>query len=264
MTAALVFTCCWFGYILHSIIARKESFRQVRLSLLVPILVIIPGMVSWFKGFHGSSEAGVAWIYPTKALFWQTFLSLVGMGFGFDGGRVFPGFFLLLFICCPIFMLMADPDKRAQKSVWSLTTAILCLLAILAAISITRGIYQGTGSTSRYCEFGFLLIPLTALAWWLTLKHGRLRLMLLGLFWGTCFLAYLDNWSYSPYRDIRQMNYFVMEMLEENLAGKGADLLFPWTHPQPLETYFKSARKLDVKFTRQFGGITGNRSTGAP
>jgi hypothetical protein len=263
MTTALVFICCWSGCILFRIAAGKESLRQVGLLLLVPVLTIIPGLVTWFIGFRGSSEAGVAWTYPTTALFWQTFLSLVGMGFGFDGGRVFPGMLFLLIISCPMIMLMADSEKRTQKSVWQVTTGILCILAILAAISITRGIYAGTESTSRYCEFGFLLIPLTALAWWLALKHGRQRHMVLGLFWAICFLAYLDNWSYAPYRDMRQMNYFVIETLEENLAGKGSGL-FPWTYPQPLEQYFNSARKLDVKFTRQFSGMSDNRPKGAP
>ena len=65
-----------------------------------------------------------------------------------------------------------------------------------------------------------MLIPLTSIAWWLALKHIVLRGVvfcphLAGML---CFIR--DDWSFSPYRDIGQMELLVVESLEDYSLGE--------------------------------------------
>jgi hypothetical protein len=252
MTIAAVLLPCWALYLITQANRGLIPWRNVWIQIVCGVAIISMVAVSWIIGYRQPSDC--VWLSPFTWLFWDTILNLISFSFGFDMSHPLPGVICLLVVILPIVLLWSNKELRSQKRVWQLTTGILCILAILATISITRGNFVGTSKTSRYVEFGLILIPLTSIAWWLALARISQRFVVLALLWGACFISFYDNWSFSPYRDGGQMDRFVLEALEEYSLGRG-DGVFPWSHPKPLPPFFEGARQLKVKFTRQFQGI---------
>jgi hypothetical protein len=252
MTVAFLFFICWTLFVLVTIVkgtcAGKKGFS---LLLLGGITVVSCG-VSWVAGFTHSNGSGLG--IPSGRIFWDTFLNLISFGFGFELEHPLPGTVCILVCGMTIILLLKDKEMRSRAGVWQVVTGILAVFAILATISMARGNYAGSSKISRYAEFGLLLIPLMSMACWLAFKNRVLRGSVLLVFWLICFVSFSDTWSFSSYRDAGQMELFELETLEEYLDGRG-DGSFPWSFLKPLPPYFDAARRLDVKFTRQFKGF---------
>lgn len=252
MTIAAVLLPCWAVFVFVQIAnGRIQKKTGVGLLLSGAAMVSVTA-ASWLLGYRQPADAD--WISPFTSLFWDTFLNLLSFGFGVETEHPLPGAVCLAVILLPLLLLWQKRELRRQPVVWQSTTGVLLVLAILATISITRGSFIGTPKVSRYAEFGLLLIPLTAISWWLALPQGIRRYGVLLLLWVSCCISFSDDWSFSPYREGAQMDTFVLEALEDYSRGRG-DGVFPWTHPKPLPPFFEGARRLDVKFTRQFRGL---------
>ena len=171
----------------------------------------------------------------------------VSFGFGFELMQGLPGVVCLLFAICPLLLLLGRKETRWLPSTWQALTAILSILAVLAAITLGRGNF-GEPKTSRYSEFGMMLIPLTALAWWLVFKEGRkLKAILLSL-WIMCFAGYFNDWSTQKYAESKQIELYNLECVEGYFAGIGNGVCQGRTTPFDLDR----AKAMGAKFTRQF------------
>jgi hypothetical protein len=249
MTISSVLFPCWALFVLSQIATGRVTRQRGILLLLTGSTVVAITAASWVFSFRQPS--GWTWVTPLSGLFWDTFFNLLSFGFGFEIVHPLPGVICLVVVVLPLILLWRDKELRSQTGVWQVTTGVLVFLAILVTISITRGSAVGTSKLSRYAEFGLILIPLTSIAWWLALRRSVKRSVVIALLWGACFVSFIDDWSFSPYRDAGQMGRFVLEALEDYFVGH-VDVVFPWTHPDPLTPFFEGARKLNVRFTRQF------------
>jgi hypothetical protein len=184
--------------------------------------------------------------------FWKCFINLVGLGFGFREEGLFSGILCLTISLLPCFLLFYKNNTRWETSTWQIVTAILGILAALAAICIGRGSLLGSSKSSRYAEFAFLLIPYSSIAWWLLLKGSNRRGVFLTVLWVFCLITYRDDWAASViYRDIEQLDLKTLECVESYSLGVG-DGLCPETYPEPIGKYYDRAKKYGVNFTRQF------------
>jgi hypothetical protein len=230
-------------------IAQKRIDAQRGRRVLVLMAVIVGfGMLAWFYGYS-SAERDVTqspYVFPTDGRFWIFFLNLLSFSFGVATPGLFPGIVILLLLLLPGIKLLAKSESRWQAATWSILSAMVGILLVLATVSMTRTSLNM--KTSRYVEIGFLLIPCLAMAWWLALNSRTMRLLVLALVWGACTISYFDDWTALPYRHAKQDDLTTLECVESYFAGKGDGICLGVKSPRELDR----AKELGVKFTRQF------------
>jgi hypothetical protein len=217
-------------------------------SLAVGWLVIGAGIGLWFAGYP-TPEGHRALTMPADSAFWRYFLTILSYGFGIERDSLLPGMICLVWVLAPAGLLLAARDRRQDASTWLIVTAICALLVTLAVISMGRASFS-IAKHSRYAEFGMLLIPLAAVAWWRALAPGRVRSGLLILFWAGCFVSFANDWSSGKYSTMRQVNIFTLECIERYYRGVGDGTCSEAT-PATLD----AVRLLGVNFVRKAGGI---------
>jgi hypothetical protein len=235
----------------------RISVKHACRSLGVSLVIVGAGVASWYSGYE-TNPIPTPRVSFFSGQFWDCYLDLVSFGFGFNNSALLPGAICLFVVLCPVILLVSRQRTYINPGTWKVTTGIIGILAVLAAIAVTRGALAGAGKTSRYAEIGFMLIPLAALAWWLVLQGRGQRRLILSALWFLLFISYFDNWTANPYRVSKQLDLFFVENLEYH-KKEGGDFLFPDIYPFPIKDYFERAEKLDVHFTRQFTAPIGER-----
>lgn len=183
--------------------------------------------------------------------FWNYVLNIVSFGFGFNSVQILPGIVCLAIVVTPFVILLIKKETRWQPSTWSVLSSVMGILAVLFAISMGRSNMDWTPKMSRYAEIGFMLIPYTALGWWLAIKNAFSRYVVLSFLWLFCFIAFLDNWSTSGYALHKQANLYDLNYIEEYYSGID---IYPYlSTPADLDR----ARILGVRFSRQFTSVGG-------
>jgi hypothetical protein len=217
-------------------------------------LLVCAGAAFWSFGYSAPVDPQPLTM-PTQLSYWLFFFNILSLGFGFVAENPFPGIICLFFVIAPVLMLLSNREKRADIANWQLAAAIIAIIVTFAAISAGRASYS-TPKHYRYVEFGMLLIPFAAMAWYRALESARSRLLLLSLFWGALLLSYSDDWSIDKFRRMKQVNIFTSECIEDYYSGRGdgncIDPVYRISSPAALD----AARTLGVSFSRR---ILGNR-----
>lgn len=199
----------------------KKQIKPVTGHIIV-IACTLPMIPCIYLRFHGYQKAGWTPIQtsPLTVDFWAYFSNILSLGFGFIDVNVIPGIICSIIILIPMVLLVMNSKTRWETSTWSVVTAILGIFAVLAAISYGRGGFNEP-KTSRYSEYGLMLIPLASLAWWLVLKNTRSRFIVLSALWIALFISFNDTWSVQPYREKKQIDVFHLECIESYFEGTG-------------------------------------------
>jgi hypothetical protein len=254
-TAWVVFGVVYLFCISVYIFAGIRGGRINRLSglrfLLIICTTLFGGVLLYYHGYMAPEWPPLK-LYPNEIRFWNYFLNIVSFGFGFDAENRLPGMVSLLFTASPLFVLLVRKESRWRPSTWQVLTAILGILAVLAAITLGRGNFAEP-KTSRYSEFGMMLIPLSALAWWLVCKEGGTQKVILPFLWLVCCGSFLNNWSTQKYAEEKQIELYNLECVEGYYNGIGDGVCQGRTTASDLDR----ARDLGAKFTRQFHSIEG-------
>jgi hypothetical protein len=250
---ALVFLVCDSIFTLANISGRLIDRTAGLRHLLLRWAITLPAMLVWILGYKKPEATwGVPdWLLPWEGKFWDMFLNLLGFGFGVDGESPLPGIIWLAIVIIPVILLLKEKQTRWEPSTWQVTAAIAGSLAAVALITVGRGNMGFSIKVSRYVIFGFLLVPYTAMAWWLAVRSMQWRRIVMIAFWGMVAAAYCNNWDYGVYRDIGQQELQNLECVERynNRTGDG---VCPGSFVLPIGTYFDNAKALGIHFTRQF------------
>lgn len=231
-------------YLVSGMASRRiETAAGVR-ALAVAWFLVGTGLGLWFYGYPAPTGERLLTL-PTDSAFWVYFLSILSYGFGFEVESLIPGIACLLFALLPVVLLLKTRERRQEGATWLLVTAIVALLATLAAISVGRASFS-IARHSRYAEFGMLMIPLIAAAWWRALAPGRVRHLVLAFFWIGCCVSFANDWSAGKYQTMRQVNLLNLECIERYYRGVGDGSCSEAT-PVALD----AARSLELNFTRR-------------
>lgn len=226
---------------------RKVSLRRAAICWLVLGTIL----AAWLRGYNSAAPLTL----PNDAGFWSFYLNLVSLGFGFEYDLPAIGLFCLLLCLLPLGILLLGKETRWQRVTWITVAGSCATLLTLASIAMGRAFSPYMASFSRYAELGFLLIPFTALAWWLALSTKLWRGIVLTLLWGVCFIGFADDWTASPYQDLEQIKQVDLACIEGYIKRE-SDGDCPGNFPDnPLATATQeidSAVRLKVNFTRQF------------
>lgn len=244
LACAAIFTA---AHVARHPVDRRAGVRFV----VIGAVVIVVGIVLNRAGY-GPAGWTPPRIYPFEALFWEHFLNIVSLGFGFQQLSLGVGVACLALTIAPLAMLLRCRETRWRQSTWQLVTGILGILAMLATISVGRA-YFAAPKTSRYAEVGFMLVPYASLAWWLALRPGRVRAAGLALAWLLCFAGFRDDWSAAVWAIERQADSATLECAEAYYGGLGDGICQGRTEPADLDR----AKQLGVRFTRQFASPPG-------
>lgn len=248
---AVIYLLCTTIFTAGQMIHKRVDHRTGWQFMLVCGTIITVGIVLSRVGYEPDGWSPQR-IYPFEALFWEHFLNLVSFGFGFERVHLLPGFVCLLVTLTPLVLLLIDPDARWNSSTWQLLAAILGILAVLAAISIGRA-YFAEPKTSRYAEVAFMLVPYVSLAWWLALRAGRMRSVVLLSLWMCCLFSFGNNWSTDSWAFTKQVDIYNLECVEGYFKGIGDGVCQGRTTAEDLDR----AKQLNVRFTRQFTTTLG-------
>jgi hypothetical protein len=248
----IVFLVCGTLYFMIEDTGQKKS-PAGRRNILLVWSVLVTCIVFWFLDFKkpGPSWGLPEWLLPIELKFWSSYLTLLGYSFGFELESLLPGMICLVVVLAPLVILLLDREKRRDAASWQVATAIMGARAVIGLLVVGRGNMPYGIKVSRYVIFGNLLIPFTAMAWWLALKSGRQRAVALTMLWCFCAAAYWNNWDFRVYRDVRQLELVNLECVAE-YSRTGGDGMCPGTYLFPIGRFYDSARELDVHFTRQF------------
>lgn len=241
-----VYLICVSVYTVAGIIEKRIDCTTGWRFLL--IVCSFCGVSLWLFFFgREASPSLVPLVYPSCFKFWDFLLNVISFGFGFKQVHILPGAVCLILVVLPPGLLLIKKETRWLPSTWLVLSAVLGILAVLAAISIGRAwIYPA--KTSRYVEIAFLLIPYTALGWWLVMKEGYARLAMLSLLLIFCFVSFFDDWSTKGYALYNQFSLYDLEDVEAYYSGTGEKICPELSTPSDLDR----AKSLDIKFTRQF------------
>lgn len=243
---------CFLG--LHLREQHRQSPLTARQKAVIAgsLLLTASAAFSWFIGY-GRPENHPRLTLPFEAGFWDFFLNLLSSGFGIGAVNWQIGLFLLVVIVSPVCWMFSRRDRVRGGNFWLLTALLACLLAALAVIAASRASFgvEYAKNASRYAEFTFLLVPLTALFWWLVLRHHRLaRNGLLAVFWLFCLYSYRDCWDLAfTYDDVRQNKLNGLQCLEAHCLGQ-SDEICRGVYDKPLENRLETARKMRLSFVR--------------
>jgi len=251
VAVATILLSCRTVYLAVTLRRSDDGRQGIVASLAISWLLTAAGIIYWLSGFKRSSVETVQRLLPTEGRFWDQFLNLLSYGFGFDTTSVFPGVAILLFLLLPVALLLLNRTSRWEKSTWQILQAILILLALAAMITFGRGGMFTTLKLSRYTVYISPLLLFGGIAWWLLLRGRRELAGVMAGYLLFCFAAFLDNWNYAIYRDLRQMDRMNIECVARYASGAG-DGNCPGTHGVPIGGFFDNARKLDINFTRRF------------
>jgi hypothetical protein len=249
-TAGIVVgTTCMVGMTIHTLMANSERNLSSKDWVTLLCLWLLFGLIlfAWFNGYRNPSQL----IFIDDRRFWDFFVTLVALGFGFKEYQTVAGLICLVSCISPLVFLLVKTETRQHRATWLVITASSAIMLTLASISTGRAVIPGMASFSRYAELGYMLIPITAIAWWLAVKDIKRRNFVLVLFWGICFVGYADEWTTSPYRDLKQLNMMILECVEDYMNGTG-DGNCPGNPSLTGSQDLDSAIRLDASFTRPY------------
>lgn len=246
----LVILTCKTVYSTAGILRRHPPRDRELRQLLLLWGLIVPTVMFLFYDFK-KPETNPDWLLPNKVKFWESFLNLLSFGFGIESDYLLPCVVCLAIVVSPIILLLVDKTTRWKPTTWQVLTATFTILAVIALITIGRGNMIGSIKVSRYAIFSLLLVPLAAMSWWLAVNSTGKRYVMLGLLWGFCIATFWNDWNYGIYSDLMRDDVLNLECVEKYSNGQGSGMC-EGTHFRPIGKYFDNAKKLGVRFTRQF------------
>jgi hypothetical protein len=129
---------------------------------------------------------------------------------------------------------------------------------VLGALGALAAIASGRASGSpelarapRYNEISGLLVPLTAIAWWLRLdERPRWRVGVLVALWLACAVAYANHVSAGVYHSMAIEREAGIDAARAYYAGRGNGYC-PTIYPSPIPAFLDAARRLRLSFYRK-------------
>jgi hypothetical protein len=254
-SAGVIFVATYLLCMTVYIVAGIKGNRVERTAgwrfLLIVCGICVISIYLWSFGYE-APEWPRPKAFPTDFKFWEYFFNIISFGFGFKKMQILPGVVSLLLVTFPPIILLIKKESRWQPSTWLVLSAILGILVVLSAVSVGRAwIYPS--KTSRYAEIGFLLIPYAALGWWLVMKEGPKRIVMLSSLWIFCLMSYSQDLSTYSYAEFKQINLYDLECIEDYYAGVGNGICQGRTTAADLDR----AKNSGVNFARQFIPIGG-------
>lgn len=223
--------------------------RPARLETAGLLFVGTGALALWSIGWPGS---GLTPTWPTSWRFWDVLLNLVSLGFGFKTRSAALGALCLALVLAPLAGLAsrARRDDPRDPRVWELAAVTGALLAGLAGVALSRGIWGPSyAKTSRYAELALPLVPVAALCWWRLLEaRPRARAAAVALAWALPAVGLADDWTRDTYRAIEASKREAVVVIAARRPGEPLRCLR--VYGGDLEERVEAARRLGVSFTR--------------
>jgi hypothetical protein len=241
---------------------RIFSFNQrARLrewfQLISVVALVGSGLAIWTVGYF-QPPGHPPLSFPHTWPFWDHFLNVLSLGFGIDQVSAVLGLLCLFIVLTPILGQVVRVRKNLSSEQWVGFVAVMGILAVLASISTGRGGFGvEQAKSSRYAEFGMVLIPLSMLNWSIFLYHTKkLKGFVLAVLWFFCFLTFWDNWGdFRNYEREAGRRKQGIECIRAYYQG-GGEALCPTIFPYSLPRFLAQAKRLDVSFYRNLN-LTG-------
>ncbi|HEV2859956.1 MAG TPA: hypothetical protein VGX48_03040 [Pyrinomonadaceae bacterium] len=229
----------------------EDNARRRELLQLLLVTAAIGGVVAlWLWGYRKPAQhpplAG-----PFSREFWDYFLNVLSFCFGVDAFSKAAGLVCLLVVLIPVCLPFLKGRTGWSPDRWAALATAACLLAVLASVAAGRAAFGAAqAKSSRYAEFGMVLVPLSAVSWASLLpSNRRMRNALLAVFWAALFAAFFNNWRFRDYRVEHAARLKGVECVRSYYLA-GGDGLCPTLYPAPLGPRLDAAKRLDAAFYR--------------
>ena len=164
---------CAFHFI--QCLRSQENFKNkfvINTSLLVSFLLVGSIFVIWMIGYEKpSGHPDFMWPYRIK--FWNGIFALLVKGHGFKSPKLYLlGVPLFIFILWPVYQFIRHFNTLPKKIVFPLLCLVLYIGGALALIAVARsGFGHGQQFSARYAEITLMLVPLTALNYFVCSRY---------------------------------------------------------------------------------------------
>jgi hypothetical protein len=235
-------------FLIAEIIQKRKSsnFKRVLLSATLTG----SGLLLWFVNFSKPAHHPVSY-FPWNFRFWDYFLNILSLGFGFDRSFSWlPGLFVLFVFFSALGIVFNNKRLREKSDIWFWFAFGSGVLAVLASISVGRaGFHLGQSKSSRYSEIGLMLIPTLAVLWnSIGFEYKRLSRAVLISLWIFCFLGLgYKSWHYNVYPEIQAQRITAVKCIRHFYQGQG-DGNCPEAHPLPIGERLRLAQELKLSF----------------
>ncbi len=232
--------------------AENATLRRTEIcQLLLVTLSLIGAIGLWLKGYE-VSPTRFQTIMPNHLAFWRMFLNLISFGFGVDTISSTIGIICLLIVLVPFAYQLVRRKSTWPVNRWASLGVTSALLVVIASVAMGRtALGLEWSKVSRYSEMAMPLILLTAVNWsWMLRKKSLLHHLALVTLWLICVVAFADNWSTTPYRELSEAHKVGVRCIENYYRIGGAAQCNHLANI-PLATYLDKARELDASFYRE-------------
>ena len=238
--------------------SREKRIREF-LQAVVVLVIVGSAIARWLIGYS-KPPYHPPLTFPNKWKFWDFFLNNVAFGFGIDRVSALLGAVCVLIVLVPIFGILIK-KKDLTNGQWTTFAIVIGALAVFGSIALSRaGFGPSYAKSSRYAEFGMILIPLALLSWsWFLKDRERLRNSIIAVIWIFCFLTFGNNWvgpggygdpvTFGTYRAVAKSKLAGVECVK-NYYLHGGDAACQTLSPTALAAELEQARKLNVSFYR--------------
>lgn len=234
----------------------RDSQPETAARFAAAVLPMAVALALWSNGYRHEATFP-ALTPPTSWAYWDHFLGLVGLGFGFQLHVPLIGAVCILAVLGPLIAPAMSRGVAPARGAWTPLAAALALLAGAAAVSLGRASFGFAQAKSpRYAEYVLPLVPLTAAAWyrWFALRGSR-PLTAVAVLWLVCFSSFANDWrSFRFYgREALRRNSGVT-CIEEYYRGVSDGIcptIYPADFPGGLASFLDSAKELNASFYRK-------------
>lgn len=235
---------------------RTRSLPKELCMISVTVLVWLMA-VNFYLRDHARS--GPAMMLPNDLIFWDYYVNLISLGFGFTRVAIVQSIVCASLVCgtAGIFTLCVLVKRtRAELSdgFLQLLVLLVTILAALASIGIGRAGYGvGMAKSSRYAEIAALVVPCTAALWIGTSRYFRQT----GLFISAVIVVIAafglrNNFRFtSDYPVIKRERQAGLRCVGETLLGRDVHGNCPGLYPAPIGDRIRFAESLGVSFIQR-------------
>lgn len=231
---------------IRAVRSRSDATRELR-DLALFVVPVGVTAIYWL-----SSYVKPRWhppiTLPFDAKFWPFFTNIVAWGFGFEDLNTYIGWACLAIVMLPLLIGFRRKHLRFEARFWLALCLVAATTASLAAISMGRADFFDASKSSRYAEFGQLLIPLSAFSWALVVTNNAWRRSLIAALWLFCAVALSSNFDFAAYmHPEHQFRIAGVKCAEQYYKGLGDGNCID-LYPYPIADRLDLAKALNLSF----------------
>jgi hypothetical protein len=270
LAGSAVIVGAFVGYRL--LVWSDDRTRSLARELCMVSITVLVWLLAVKFYLRDHARSGPAMVLPNELIFWDYYINLLSLGFGFTRVAAIQSIVCAALVCgtAGVFTLCVLRKRtRVELSdgFVQLLVLLLTTLAALASIALGRAGYGvGMAKSSRYAEIAALVVPCTAALWVGTSRYfKRAGLLISAVIVVIAAFGLRNNFRFmSDYPVIKRERQAGLRCVGETLLGGDVHGNCPGLYPAPIGDRIRFAESLGVSFIERAKRRAGARDRQEP